>query len=111
MQVLSGRTGQQDGLRGGEGPVGEMVQGFYLFPECNYPQDIRPGKCGETELLPAAAFCGVPDLCDYRPEHGAVSRRECPPFRVRGAPDLFQRLLNCLVPLQQVAASSQVVFG
>ena len=56
MQVLSGRTGQQNGLRCGEGPVGEMVQGFYLFPECNYPQDIRPGKCGETELLPAAAF-------------------------------------------------------
>lgn len=65
MRVIVHRAGEQDGFYGRLGFIGHVVPGFYVIPEVNQLKDIGPGQGRETELFPAPALAGFPDLGKY----------------------------------------------
>ena len=111
MLVIVVVSGEQDSFDCSLGLISQVVPGIDIIPQGYQRQDIGPCDDRKTELLPALALAVLPDPGEGFPEPCPFAGRELLPFSPRRMAYPLQRILDCLVPVEQETPSPQVILG
>ena len=111
MKVIILGWGYQDSFDSRPGLICQVVPGPDVIPKIYQRQNIGSCHNRKTVLMPALTVAVLPDFGEDCLKCGPFCRREGFPPGIRGTSYPLQCLLDCLVPLDQEAASPQVILG